>query len=144
MPSAASGSSVTIVVEIDLELVERGADRIDQAEIGHGIEQQAADQEFEREIVNPLGTLVIGIARRIHPAVDDAVAHRKADRRQPVMRLGDDRILADRIGQLFEDFCGERPRVGGARGGFRGIVKRHVFSLLRMTHFDGIPIGRAC
>ena len=41
-------------VEIDAEVVKRLAHRLDDAEIGHRIAQQPADQEFEREIIDPL------------------------------------------------------------------------------------------
>ena len=33
------------------------------------------------------------------------------------MALGDGRVLADRIGELFQDFGADRLGVGGARGG---------------------------
>ena len=42
------------VRQIDAELVERLRHRLRDAEIGQGVEQQAADQEFEREIIDAL------------------------------------------------------------------------------------------
>ena len=42
-------------VEVDAERGERLAHGVEQAEIGEGIAHQAADQEFERQVVDALG-----------------------------------------------------------------------------------------
>jgi hypothetical protein len=91
-------------VEIDAEFVEGRLEGGRQLKIAQGIAQQAADEEFEGEIIDALGAGLVGGPRRIHPAVDDPVAQRQDGGGQPVVLLGNDRILADRIGKLFEDF----------------------------------------
>ena len=116
LPSAASGSSVDQVVEVDVERLQRLAHRFHEAEIAHGVAHQAADQEFEREVVDALVRGPPGLPGRLHPLVDDAVAHGEDGGVQPVIRPRDDRILADRIGQPLEDFGlrGRRPSGRGA------------------------------
>ena len=52
------------VREIDAELVERLRHRLGDAEIGHRVEQQAADQEFEREIIDALAPVVVDGVQR--------------------------------------------------------------------------------
>src|SRR5205823_14765838 len=49
-----------------------------------------------------------------HPAIDDAVAKGQDGGGQPIVILGDDRILADRMGQLLQYLGADRFRVGGA------------------------------
>jgi len=104
-------------VEIDAHRGERLADFVHHAEIGHGVAHQAANEEFEREIVDPLGIVVVGRPRRFHPSVDDAVAHDQDGGRQPVMRRRHLGVLADPIGQALDDFCGQDLRIGDARLG---------------------------
>jgi hypothetical protein len=90
--------------DIDAERGERIANLLHQAEVGDGIAHQAADQEFQGQVVNALGAGRIDLAGGFHPVVDDAVAHHEDGGGQPVMRLGDLGILADAVGQAFDDF----------------------------------------
>ena len=90
-------------VEIDTEHVEGFAHRRREAEIGHRVVQQAADQEFEREIVDALSALAIRRARRVEPAVDDAVADRQRGGHEPVMIERAAAILAHHVRELGDD-----------------------------------------
>ncbi len=105
LPSAASGSSSADRIEIDGELAQREPHRLRQAEIAQRLLEQTADQEFERKIIDALAAGAEGLARRGHPAVDDAVAHGKDGGEQPIVVLRDDRVLADRIGELCHDLA---------------------------------------
>ena len=90
-------------VEIDTEHVEGFAHRRREAEIGHRVVQQPADQEFERKIVDALSAFAIRRARRVEPAVDDAVADRQRGGHEPVMIERAAAILAHHVGELADD-----------------------------------------
>jgi len=83
---------------------QRLAHLVEDADIRHGVTHQAADEEFEREIVDALCAGRIGAARRIHPLVGDAVAGDENRGGQPVMRLGHFRVLADAVLEAFQKF----------------------------------------
>jgi len=125
--------------KIDAEHREGRLHRLYDAQIGHRIEQHAADQKFEREIIDALAIRVVSLARRIHPAVDDDVARGEGDGQKPVALAGGHDILADRIDQLgqnrvFERFGGGRRRVVGTLGGVWA-------ELVHFLAFFGAPRG---
>ena len=105
------------VVEVDVEQLQRRAHRLGQPEVRHRIAHQPADQELEAEVVDPLVAARIGGARRLHPVLDGAVAGDQHRRLQPVVRLGDLRVLADPVGQPLDDLAGEHLGIGRARAG---------------------------
>ena len=49
-------------VDVDAERGQRLAHALHQAEIGEGVAHQAADQEFEREVIDALGAALVGSA----------------------------------------------------------------------------------
>ena len=102
-------------VEIDAERGEGIAHLVHQFQVGDRVAHQATDEELERQVVDPLLALVVGLAGRFHPAVDDAVAQDEDRCRQPVVRLGDLGILADAIGQPLDDLGGQDLGTGDAR-----------------------------
>jgi hypothetical protein len=116
LPSAASGSSPAMTSR-STPSEDRASRILHQADIGDGVAHQAADQEFERQIINALGIVGIGLAGGFHPLVDDAVADDEDGCGQPVMGLGNLDILADTVGEAFDDFRRHDFRVGTARGG---------------------------
>ena len=80
--------------EIDAELCERRRHGLDDADIGHRVEQHAADKKFERKIIDPLAALRVGAVGGIDPALDDDVAGRVRDRQKPVaLARGDGSLL---------------------------------------------------
>ena len=109
------GLEIDEIAEVDIEILQRLPHLLHEADIAHGIAHQPPDEEFEAEVVDALLALPPGAAARFHPAVDDAVADREDGRLQPVVRPRDDRVLPDRIGQLFEDFGLERLSCESAR-----------------------------
>ena len=125
-------------VEIDAEGGERIAQFVHDAEIGDGVAHQPADQEFQREVIDPLVAVLIGAARRFHPAVDDAVTHHEDGGGQPVVRLGDLGILADAVGQALDDLFGEYFGAGTAGAGLRDFHGREAI----IHGMPTLPVGR--
>ena len=117
LPSAASGSVARTRSRSTPSPASASRAVSSQAEIAERLEQQPADQELEREVVDPLLLALIGRARRIHPAVDDAVAHGKRRRHEPVVVARGGRVLADRIGELRQDGVAKARRIDARRGG---------------------------
>ena len=91
--------------QIDAEVMERFGHRFGDAEIGHRVEQQAADQKLQGKIIDSLATVGIGPGGGVQPALDNDVAGSKSDGEKPVARARDLRNLSDRIGQLGQH-CG--------------------------------------
>ena len=75
LPSAWSGSIARRVFDIDAEIRQCLARGLGDAEIAERIEQKPPEQEFDREVIDALLLLGIGLPRGMHPAVDHAVAH---------------------------------------------------------------------
>ncbi len=72
--------------------------RLGEAEIAQGVEQQAAEQKFDRQIVDALVVAAgIGLGGAGLPDIDDAIAHRERGRHEPVVRPRRSDIFADRI-----------------------------------------------
>ncbi len=109
------GLTLDKIVDIDVERGERFAHRFHHPDIGHGIAHQPTDQEFEAEVIDALFRRPPGIAARFHPLVDDPVPHSKDRGGKPIGIARDDRVLADRIGQLFQYFVAEGFGISGAR-----------------------------
>ena len=101
------------MVEVHAQLRERGASGLDQAEVPERVEQQSADQELEREVVDALAALAVGASRRFHPVAGHLVARGECRRNEPVAvaRMGD--VLAHVVEEFVDD--------GRAEGG-DGIV----------------------
>jgi hypothetical protein len=83
--------------------VERCATYLGQAEIAGGIGQQPADQELQRQVIDPLMTLAARAARRGEPSIDNAVAQGQRGGGIPVVDRSMRRILADGVAQLVDD-----------------------------------------
>ena len=114
-------------VEIGTQVAQRLAHRRGDAEIAEGIEQQAPDQEFEREVVDALAAIAISVARGVHPFVDDAIADGERRCNEPVVLVGMAGILADHVRELVEDGVAECGNVVSGRRarGRRGIRARN-------------------
>ena len=104
-------------VEVDAELGQSLPRRCREAEVPQRVEQQAADQELEREVVDALAAVAIGPPRRVHPAVDEIVAGREAGGDQPVVFERVPLVLAHRVLQLLDYDGLELGHIGGARRG---------------------------
>ena len=103
LPSAASGSHLRKSDKADAEIAERGLEHRQQAHIVQRIGEQAADQEFEREIIDALAAGVVALLFGRQPAVHDAVAQRQRRGLVPVAPRRHAGVLADRKPQLGED-----------------------------------------
>ena len=107
-------------IEVEADERQRLAHLLLQAEVAERVLEQAADQEFEREIVDALAARALGLADRGHPAVDDLVAHGENRRGQPVVVQRHGRLLADVVDELGLDLLPQRLDGGGGflvRGG---------------------------
>jgi len=56
-----------------------------ETQVCQRVEQQAADQEFDREIIDALLLQPSRLSKRRHPGIDDAVAHREGGRLVPIV-----------------------------------------------------------
>ena len=88
------------VAEVDTELTQGGPRGRDQAEVVHGVGQEPADEEFEREIID---ALVRHRPLVVHAGIDDAVAQSEGGRGEPVALTGVAGRLSDDVGQLGQD-----------------------------------------
>ena len=100
--------------EAHAEFLQRLLHRLGDPDIRHRIEQEAADQEFERKVIDPFAPVVIGGVGRDHPPLDNDVAGGEGDGEKPVARTRCLRNLADRIGQLRQHRSLEFRRCLGA------------------------------
>ena len=103
LPSAASGSHLRRFGQADAEIAERCLEHRQQAHIVQRVGEQAADQKFEREVIDPLAAGVVALLFGHQPAVHDAVAQRQRRRLVPVAPGRHAGILADRKPELGED-----------------------------------------
>src|SRR6185437_2441822 len=74
-----------------------------QAQIRERIEQQPADQKFDRQIIDSLLLLPLGFGACLQPDADDAVAHRQWGRLIPMIVAARVRKLAQFTGELGAD-----------------------------------------
>ena len=106
------------VVEPDAEVAKRRVEHRQQAHIVERVGEQPADQEFERQVIDPLPSGVVALLVRHQPAVDDAVAQRQRGGLVPVVPGRHRGVLADGQCQLGEDGAfdvGQRQLVDRAR-----------------------------
>ncbi len=121
-------------VYIDAQRGKRGLHVVQHFHIGRGIAHQAADQKFQRQIIDPPPFFLIGFLGRRDPGVDHPVADGKDDGVQPVVRLGGGGILADAIGEPLDNLMGQDLGIDPARFGDR------KFGLALEVHAAGPPI----
>ena len=88
--------------QADAKLLQRLLHRLGNADIRHRIEKEAADQEFQRKVIDALSPVGVGGVGRLHPALDNDVAGGESDCEEPIARSCGLRNLADRVGQLGE------------------------------------------
>ncbi len=91
------------VIKPDAEIAERRLEHRQQAHIVQRVGEQAADQEFEREVIDPLAAGVVALLFGGQPAVHDAVAQRQRGRLVPVPPCRHAGVLADRKPEFGED-----------------------------------------
>jgi len=89
--------------EIEAVFGQRRCHLLRCAKVRQGIAQQPANQEFEAEVIDPLGPGLMRGGGGIEPAVDDVIAQGKHGGIVPVMRLGRALGLADAVAQRAED-----------------------------------------
>ena len=82
------------------EFVERFLEFLAQPEIQYRIAEGASDQEFERQVVNPLGVRAVVRLHGRHPALDHAVTRGACGDFVPVAGRGECGVFADRVRQV--------------------------------------------
>ena len=83
-----------------IEIAERRLEQRQQAHIVQPVREQPADQEFEREVIDPLAAGIVALLLGRQPAVHDAVAQRQRCRLVPVATGRHAGVLADRKPKL--------------------------------------------
>lgn len=95
------------LLEIDAELVQCFLHLLENAEVGDRIAHEATDKKLEAEIIDALAAGFVGGAGRLHPVLDGPVAGDENGGHQPVMGLGDLRVLADAVAETTDDLAGD-------------------------------------
>ena len=90
------------VVQSQAQSVQRVADRLHHAQIGEAVGHQAADQELQRQVVNPLGVGLVIVPRGLHPAIDKPIPDAVSRCGEPVATGGGSRVLTHRVNQTFQ------------------------------------------
>ena len=103
LPSAASGSSARSLSRSTSRPAKRGAHGLEYAQVVEVVEQQPADEKFQRQVIDALRPLLVGVADAGEPAIDDAVPQSEGGGHEPVALGGDGASLADGIRQFFQD-----------------------------------------
>ncbi len=88
-----------------------------QPHVGHSVAEQASDEKFEAQIIDPLAAGIVGLASQFHPAVDYPVAQCQHGGGKPVVRLGGAFVLSDAVAQHIDD---QRVGIGDRDGGGEG------------------------
>ena len=118
------------VAEPGAEIADRGLEDFQQAHIVERVEEQPADQEFEREVIDPLAAGVVAVLLRHQPAMHHAVAQRQRGRLVPVLARRHAGFLADRKPQLGQHGTldlGDRELVDGLAR--RWLIRRMLLQL---------------
>jgi len=101
------------LIEVDAQRLQRFARDIQQSDVRERVEEHAADEELQREVIDPLATISIAALRRLAPAIDHVVAGGEAHGDEPVVFPRVRRLAGDRVTQLGEDRRAERVDVDG-------------------------------
>ena len=95
MPRAASGSTFFNLSRSISSVGQSRAHRLDHVEVGQGVDQQPADQEFQRQVIDPAAVVAVVAPHGHHPVIDDPVAGGQGHGDEPVALAGGVAVLAD-------------------------------------------------
>ena len=82
------------LVEVDAEAVQGVAHRLEQAEVGEPVLEQAPEQELERQVIDDLRLLQLASVPGAGPAIEHAIARGARDTHEMVEPRGRARVLA--------------------------------------------------
>lgn len=90
-------------LQVDPQLGQGLASHVQQAQVAQAVVEQAADEEFQRQVVHPLLAFAVDLPRMVHPVLDHMIARCQCNGLEPVMVEGVIRILADGVGEFGQD-----------------------------------------
>jgi len=109
------GLQAADALEVHAELVERRDGSRGEPQIGQRVEEHAADEELEREVIDALAAVAIRAARGLAPAIDDVIARGERDGEEPVVVACVRGLFRDVVAQLRQHRGAKRldlPRLG--------------------------------
>lgn len=101
------GLQQTDAFDVDAKFGHGLAGHIEQAEIAQAVIEQAADQEFKGEVIDPFLAFAVDLPGVVHPVLDHVIARRQGDGFEPVVVEGVIRVFAHRVGKLGQDGVAE-------------------------------------
>ena len=93
--------------KVDAQFGQRFARHVQQTEVAQAVVEQAADEEFQGQVVNALLTFAVDLARMVHPVLDHVITRRQRNGFEPVMVEGVIRVFAHRVGEFGQDGVAE-------------------------------------
>ena len=97
------GLQHTDALKVHTELGQGFASDLQHAEVAQAVVEQAADEKFQGEVINPLLAFAVDTPRMVHPVVDHLVAGGQGNGFEPVMVEGVIRVFAHRVGEFGQD-----------------------------------------
>ena len=97
---------------VDAEVLDDCPQPFVEPQVGDGILEQPADEEFHRQVVDPLAVLGVDTLGRLEPGRDHEIADRPRNRQPPVRRGRGGRGLPGGVAQVVLDGAAQRRCVG--------------------------------
>ena len=95
-------------LQIDAQFGQRFTSDVEQAEVAQAVVEQAADQELQREVINPLLAFAVDLPGVVHPVFDHVITRSQGDGFEPVMVEGVIGVFAHGVGEFGQDGVAER------------------------------------
>ncbi len=93
--------------QVDAQFGQGFARNLQHAEVAQAVVKQAADEEFQREVINPLLAFAVNTARMVHPVVDHLVAGGQGNGFKPVVVEGVVGVFTHRVSEFGQDSIAE-------------------------------------
>ncbi|MNO90389.1 hypothetical protein D3C76_818980 [compost metagenome] len=90
-------------LQVHAQFGQRRAGDFQQAEVAQVVDQQAADEEFQRQVVDAFAPAAVDGAGGFLPVVDHVLARGQRQGLEPVVVVGVGGVLAYRVAQAVED-----------------------------------------
>ena len=117
-------------MRVEAELAQHGPAIVEQAQVDQVVDKRAADEEFQRQVVQPLGVRVAVTPFRGEPLRYHAVAYDQRNRTKRFTRRQAFDIFPEGIGDMPQEVFPKRGGVGAGtlvdRGGHGSLSGRWV------------------